>query len=137
MTGLNKPGTVFVTGGMSGLGKALAQAYLQRGSDIAIFDLLVNEDVLRELEAARVDATQRVLAYAASVTDFDALQDALLTGYTEHRHLDASDLRLFMALRAATYVGWIVPRMSEDGAKARNQAFIGTLQALASDFVRT
>lgn len=77
MTGLNKPSTVFVTGGMSGLGKALAQAYLQRGSDIAIFDLLVNEDVLRELEAARLDATQRVVAYAASVTDFDALQAAV------------------------------------------------------------
>ena len=50
MTGIKHPKTLFVSGGMSGLGRALAREYLQRGADVAIFDLVIKDDVLQELE---------------------------------------------------------------------------------------
>lgn len=77
MTGISKPNTFFVTGGMSGLGKALASEYLQRGSDVAIFDLRVDGAVLQELESSRQSGSQKIVAYSASITDFDALQSAV------------------------------------------------------------
>ena len=33
-------------------------------------------------------------------------------------------LDLFLALRAVTYVGWIVPRIDEPGSPGRNTRFI-------------
>jgi len=69
--------TVFVTGGMSGLGKALASEYLRRGSDVAIFDLALNDEVLLELEEFRQSDSQNIVAYAANVTDFEALNRAV------------------------------------------------------------
>ena len=45
MSGTKAPRTLFITGGMSGLGRALAAAYLRRGADVAIFDLAANADV--------------------------------------------------------------------------------------------
>lgn len=69
--------------------------------------------------------------------DYPRLQAALLDGYRSVRPMDAALLDLFMAVRATTYVGWIVPRMTEPGAAARSARFIGTAsrlcrQALAS-----
>jgi NAD(P)-dependent dehydrogenase (short-subunit alcohol dehydrogenase family) len=77
MSGTKTPKTLFVTGGMSGLGKALAAAYLQRGSDVAIFDLAVKEDVFRELENCKLRDSQKIVAYSASVTDLEALSAAV------------------------------------------------------------
>ena len=77
MTGTRKPKTCFISGGMSGLGRALASEYLQRGADVAIFDLQVKSDVLQELENHRQSASQKILAYAASVTDFETLVAAV------------------------------------------------------------
>lgn len=77
MAGIEQPKTCFVTGGMSGLGKALAAQYLQRGADVAIFDLVVKEEVLRELEGYRQHDRQTVVAYEASVTDDEALSAAV------------------------------------------------------------
>lgn len=56
--------------------------------------------------------------------EYPALKAALLAGYREVRPLDTRLLDLFMGLRAATYVGWIVPRMDEEGAARRNARFI-------------
>jgi NAD(P)-dependent dehydrogenase (short-subunit alcohol dehydrogenase family) len=77
MTATDKPKTCFITGGMSGLGRALAAQYLQRGADVAIFDLQVNGDVLQALESHRQSAAQKIVAYAASVTDSEALSGAV------------------------------------------------------------
>ena len=46
------------------------------------------------------------------------------------RHLDMEPLDLLMALRAVTYVGWIVPRMEEPGSATRNTRFIKDAQDL-------
>jgi NAD(P)-dependent dehydrogenase (short-subunit alcohol dehydrogenase family) len=74
---MKSPKTFFVSGGMSGLGKALACEYLTRGSDVAIFDLAVNDEVIRELESSRLSESQKIVAYQVSVTDFDALCEAV------------------------------------------------------------
>lgn len=77
MSGIENPETLFITGGMSGLGKALACEYLQRGTDIAIFDLVVDDEVLQELASHKQSEFQQLVAYQASVADFDALHSAI------------------------------------------------------------
>ena len=52
------------------------------------------------------------------------LQEAFVQGYLATRPIDLKALPLFQALRAFSYVGWIVPRLSEDGAKARQTRFV-------------
>ena len=51
-------------------------------------------------------------------------QAAFLDGYLSVRQIDVGLLPLFQAIRALTYVGWIVPRMDEPGSPVRNQRFI-------------
>lgn len=77
MSGTKTPRTLFVTGGMSGLGKALAAIYLGRGADVAIFDLTVNDEVMAELGQHKLHDGQKLVAYAASVTDLEALSGAV------------------------------------------------------------
>ncbi len=50
---------------------------------------------------------------------YTALRDALIDGYRELRSIDISNLELFMAIRAATYVGWSAARKTEPGGGAR------------------
>lgn len=67
--------------------------------------------------------------------DYDALKNALLDGYLSERTLDLDALDLFMVLRAATYVGWIISRMDEDGSPARNARFVATARSLAEAYL--
>lgn len=67
--------------------------------------------------------------------DYEALKTALLDGYRSVRLLDMDQLNFFMALRAATYVGWIVPRMEEDGSPVRNARFIDDARQLCSAYL--
>lgn len=71
------PSTVFISGGMSGLGKGLAAIYLERGADVAIFDLAVRDEVIAELAGHRLRENQKLEAFAASVTDLEALVDSV------------------------------------------------------------
>lgn len=66
--------------------------------------------------------------------DYPALQAALLAGYTAQRPMDTELLDLFIALRATTYVGWIVPRIAEPGSEARNRRFIDAARRLCTPF---
>ncbi|ABD54293.1 homoserine kinase [Jannaschia sp. CCS1] len=63
---------------------------------------------------------------------FSQVKTALLEGYHSTRPLDVTELDLFLALRAATYVGWNITRMDEDGGHARNARFIATLRQTAT-----
>ena len=69
--------------------------------------------------------------------NYAALKAALLDGYLSIRPLDTGQLDLFLALRAVTYVGWIVPRMAEPGAKARNTRFIKDAQDLCRAYLES
>ncbi len=77
MPGTRIPKTLYITGGMSGLGKGLAAIYLARGSDVAIFDLAVRDDVMAELAGHKSRHGQKLVAYQASVTELEALQAAV------------------------------------------------------------
>lgn len=67
--------------------------------------------------------------------DYDALKAALIEGYLSVRNLDLAALDLFVVLRAATYVGWIITRMHEDGSEARNARFVAHARALARTYL--
>lgn len=67
--------------------------------------------------------------------DYALLRDALINGYRSVRKIDTSALDLFILLRATSYVGWIIPRMDEEGAQARNARFIITARRLAREYV--
>ena len=72
-----------------------------------------------------------------SEPDFEDLKSALLDGYLSVRSLDLAALDLFLVLRAATYVGWIISRMEEEGAAARNARFIDTARDLTEAYLST
>jgi Ser/Thr protein kinase RdoA (MazF antagonist) len=65
-----------------------------------------------------------ILIKTMTEPDYPALRTALVEGYLDYRNLDLSLLDLFIALRALTYVGWIVPRMNEEGGTERNARFV-------------
>ncbi len=67
--------------------------------------------------------------------DFPALKDAVLEGYRSERKIDTAHLDLFMLLRSASYVGWIITRMEEDGAGVRNDRFIDRTRMLAEGYL--
>jgi len=67
--------------------------------------------------------------------DFMLLRAALIEGYRSVRLIDLSSLDLFLVLRAATYVGWNMTRMTEDGAGNRNVRFIEKTCRLAKSYL--
>lgn len=67
--------------------------------------------------------------------DYPALKGALIDGYVGCKPLDLSLLDLFIALRATTYVGWIVPRMGEAGGPARNARFVEEARDLCRKYL--
>ena len=66
--------------------------------------------------------------------DSDELQAALINGYRSIRPIDTAHLPLFMMLRALSYVGWIVPRMTEPGSDVRLRRFINTAENLVRQY---
>lgn len=68
-------GAALVTGGASGIGRAIAVGIAENGGEVAIFDLpgAALEETQRELEALGA----RAIAIAGDVTDADALDDAV------------------------------------------------------------
>lgn len=67
--------------------------------------------------------------------DYEAMVSALLNGYLSVRGLDLAALDLFIALRACTYVGWIISRMHEEGATVRNARFVATARELTKAYI--
>jgi Ser/Thr protein kinase RdoA (MazF antagonist) len=67
--------------------------------------------------------------------DYPKLEQALLDGYTSVRPMEMDMLPVFLVLRAFTYLGWIIPRMTESGAVARNQRNIALSLSLARSFI--
>ncbi|PWE31842.1 homoserine kinase [Pararhodobacter marinus] len=67
--------------------------------------------------------------------DYPVLRDALLDGYGAVRAIDTRALDLFIALRASSYLGWIVPRLSEPGASERSQRFLTAARELVAQQV--
>ncbi len=76
-TSAAKPRTVYITGGMSGLGKALAVEYLQRGARVAVFDLRVDEQAFAEWQGDREGAEPSVFTCAGDVTNYEQIESAV------------------------------------------------------------
>ena len=119
-----------------------ANARLEKAEDSLDFGL-IHADLVRENVMADGDRLQfidfddagfgfRVFDLATTLIknmpepDYPQLRDALIEGYRSHRPIDTGMLDFFILLRALTYVGWIITRMDEDGAKMRNQRFVET-----------
>lgn len=64
--------------------------------------------------------------------DYVDLRAALIAGYHSQRPLDMGALDLFMALRAVTYVGWLISRRGEAGADVRNERYLKQARSLIS-----
>lgn len=75
-----------------------------------------------------------VLLKSVAEPDYPALKAALIDGYRSQRPLDLSLLDLFIAIRALTYVGWIVPRFHEDGGADRNARFVAEARDLCAGY---
>ncbi len=67
--------------------------------------------------------------------DFPELRSALLNGYRSIREIDTASLDLFLLLRSNTYLGWIITRMDEEGARTRNRRFITRSKMLAENYL--
>lgn len=67
--------------------------------------------------------------------DYRDLQRAFLAGYDRERKLDASTLDLFLALRAVSYVGWIIARLEEDGGRSRSKRMIADATVLVDAYL--
>lgn len=94
---------------------AVRENVLVTGADVTLIDFDDFGLGYRQFELATV------LLKIDHFDNFDILQDALFCGYTEERPLDLTELALFNALRACTYVGWIMtrPELDNDGSRAR------------------
>ncbi|MFN7089101.1 MAG: phosphotransferase enzyme family protein [Allorhizobium sp.] len=75
-----------------------------------------------------------VLLKNMSEPDYPDLKAALIEGYNTRRALDLTSLDLFLAIRALSYVGWIVPRIEEPGGTQRNERFVGEAHDLCTAF---
>jgi Ser/Thr protein kinase RdoA (MazF antagonist) len=64
-----------------------------------------------------------VLLKCRSEPDLNVLSDTLQAGYHSVRKLDVTHLQFMIALRAFTYVGWIISRRDETWAPARLERF--------------
>lgn len=67
--------------------------------------------------------------------DFSELEAALIEGYRSVRSIDLAKLDLFLVLRAATYVGWIMTRMDEAGAMERCARYAALTRDLANRYL--
>jgi Ser/Thr protein kinase RdoA (MazF antagonist) len=67
--------------------------------------------------------------------DFESLKSQLIEGYRSLRPMDTGALELFLALRGATYVGWIADRGDVEDAGAKSRLFIDGATALARRYL--
>jgi NAD(P)-dependent dehydrogenase (short-subunit alcohol dehydrogenase family) len=69
--------TAFITGAGSGIGRHLATLLAGRGAELALFDRVVPDEALAEIERARRSPRQRVVHHVVDVTDAPRLVDAV------------------------------------------------------------
>ncbi|MBT4442268.1 MAG: phosphotransferase [Oceanospirillaceae bacterium] len=67
--------------------------------------------------------------------NYPQLKAQLIAGYRTIRPIDVAHLQAFMLVRSLTYVGWIVPRITEQGAHERCQRFIARAMAMAQEYL--
>lgn len=110
-------------------------------ADLVSANVLLDGDQLHVIDFDDGGYGYRLLEIATALLKFDGdpdytdLRRALVQGYQSARPIDLRHLDLFMCLRAASYVGWNITRMAEDGAAARNDRFVATARRLATAYL--
>eukprot|EP01129_Flabellula_baltica_P008467 TRINITY_DN3369_c0_g1_i1.p1 TRINITY_DN3369_c0_g1~~TRINITY_DN3369_c0_g1_i1.p1 ORF type:complete len:318 (+),score=73.19 TRINITY_DN3369_c0_g1_i1:182-1135(+) len=81
---------VIVTGGSSGIGLAVAKELAQKGAHVTIIARNVQKlkEAQKEIENCRLNENQRILQYSASVTDYDALSEAVADAVAVNGKID-------------------------------------------------
>ena len=111
-------------------------------ADLVRDNLLVDGQRIRLLDfddggfGYRLFDLATVLLKAVDPPDRAPRTASLLAGYRSLRPLDDRRLALFVALRATTYVGWIVPRWGEPEAAARNARFVADAREHCAAYLR-
>ncbi|SLN10252.1 phosphotransferase [Pseudooctadecabacter jejudonensis] len=109
-------------------------------ADLVAANVMVSGDTLHVIDfddggfGFRLFDVATALLKHRTARDYPALRAALLAGYTSLRPLDTPHLPLFMALRAASYVGWNISRADEDDTGARNARFITQAEAQITEY---
>lgn len=99
---------------------AIPDNVLAHGSDVALIDFDDGCFGYRLFDLATA---------LAKLPDDPALRAALLQGYERHRPIDLTQWPLIRALRACTYLGWIMTRMDLPDAAQRNATNIVRAEA--------
>jgi len=65
-----------------------------------------------------------ILQAQLDAPDYNEVKSALMEGYSSKRAINLDVIDMFIVLRTWTYLGWIIARIDEAGAKARNEKYI-------------
>jgi len=120
-------GTVFISGGGSGIGLQLSRIALARGADLAVFDLAIGEEVRDELSALAGNTNSRPLG--ADAGNASGLKISLHDG-VDVRDLDALSTEVNNAVGA---IGPPTLAINSAGIST-NQLFV---ESTLADFERT
>lgn len=110
-------------------------------ADLVLANVLVDGDAVKLIDfddggyGWRVFDIATALLKHRAAADYAALERALITGYRRIRAINLSELKLFLALRAATYVGWNITRMAELNGAERNTRFITDFRDTAGAYL--
>jgi Ser/Thr protein kinase RdoA (MazF antagonist) len=109
-------------------------------ADLLTENILINEQVLTLIDfddgaiGFRDFELATFLMRFLDAPDYMQMRAALCEGYSARRVVDMDQLDLFILLRALTYPGWIMARLSEPGAAERSDRALRTALTLARDF---
>lgn len=110
-------------------------------ADLVAENIMVDGDLVQMIDFDDGGLGYRLFEIATALVkymgeaDYPALKAALTNGYQSICPIDLAPLDLFMAIRAATYVGWNMERLAEDGAEARNARLIADARACAQTYL--
>ena len=99
-------------------------------ADLLRENVLIDGDIIRFIDFDDSGPGYRLFDLATTLLrngeepDIAQLSEAMIAGYHSQRPLDLTHLPLFMALRACTYVGWVMTRPDLENHAARTQTNI-------------